>query len=187
MFSGKATFDSVFGPKISGTSLTSANLDLSEKWTRSYAATAYYLPNSKKTNFTVIRVSLTASYHRLIFVRFSRVQQSLVQSSRNIGKGMTSWLLALSLHTGTRNALSMQGRKLSLAQGQSNAIFQFQKRQFSLERPCVSVQSNHLRSQSFPVLVAEMFLIELGYLSSLNFLGLERMSKTISYRVKVLP
>lgn len=78
MFSGKATFDSVFGPKISGTSLTSANLDLSEKWTRSYAATAYYLPNSKKTNFTVIRVSLTASYHRLIFVRFSRVQQSLV-------------------------------------------------------------------------------------------------------------
>ncbi|KAI0931110.1 hypothetical protein AcW2_000066 [Taiwanofungus camphoratus] len=53
-----------YGGDITGCWIASANLDRKAQWTRSYAATAYYLPNKDKPNFKVLTDAVGA---RILF------------------------------------------------------------------------------------------------------------------------
>ncbi|THH28509.1 hypothetical protein EUX98_g5668 [Antrodiella citrinella] len=53
-----------YGGDINGCFITSSTIDRSQKWTRSYSATAFYLPNKDKPNFKVL---IDASGSRVLF------------------------------------------------------------------------------------------------------------------------
>ncbi|KAI0964628.1 hypothetical protein AcW1_001404 [Taiwanofungus camphoratus] len=53
-----------YGGDITGCWIASANLDRKAQWTRSYSATAYYLPNKDKPNFKVLTDAVGA---RILF------------------------------------------------------------------------------------------------------------------------
>ncbi|KAJ7290529.1 GMC oxidoreductase [Mycena rebaudengoi] len=58
-----------YGGDISGTWMASANLD-PKSWTRSYAATAYYMPNKERKNFVVLTEAIVA---RVLFADVSGI------------------------------------------------------------------------------------------------------------------
>ncbi|KAI0925678.1 hypothetical protein AcV5_008351 [Taiwanofungus camphoratus] len=51
---GIPLLDDPYGGNVTGCWLAASNLDRRSRWTRSYAATAYYLPNEDKPNFSVL-------------------------------------------------------------------------------------------------------------------------------------
>ncbi|KAI0950969.1 hypothetical protein AcW1_008132 [Taiwanofungus camphoratus] len=51
---GVPLLEDPYGGDITGCWVGSANLDRKAQWTRSYAATAYYVPNKDKANYTVL-------------------------------------------------------------------------------------------------------------------------------------